>query len=729
MSEDAAEPALQIQLLGGFQISSGVRDITPALRLRAARQLIKLLALADGYRLHREQALAAIWPEQPPAAAVNSLNQTLSVARRALTAPGAARTPFLTLRDQQLRLGEPGQLHVDVVAFETLARQARQQPALAALLAALGSYRGGLLPDDPYDSWLDTRRAALHQTFRTLALAAAPLAELPAAAEPVRAALQLALATDPADEDLHRALMRLAARRGDRQGALSQYALLERTLRHDLQLAPEPLSQQLYDQILTSTLAAQPTALIPAPLPLALTSFVGRAAAVTELRQLLGQTRLLTISGVAGGGKTRLALELARTAAPAYPDGVGFVALAALNDPALLDQTVARALGLREAQGVTPREQLLAALSNRRLLLVLDNCEHLLAACAELAETLLQRCPALSLLTTSREPLRVGGELTWQIPMLALPDPRQPPPTRAALAEYPALQLFLDRAAAWAQFALRDAEIPLLVQICARLDGLPIAIELAAAHVPTLSLAQIAARLDDRFALLQGGSRTAPTRQQTLRAAIGWSYDLLTPAEQRLFRRLAVFAGGWTLEAAEAVCSAADLPQPTVLPLLEQLVTKSLVLVQEAGAARRYSLLESLRQYALEQLTAAGEAAALREQQQRWCLALAAQGETALTGPDQVAWLNTLAAELDNFRAALQWSNGQPAAKPPWLLLAYRLYWFWYLHSAVGEGRAVFERALAQTAADQGWPRGIALLGAGAMALYQGELRTRPRPA
>lgn len=739
MNQAGDSPLLRIFVLGGFRVEVGDQRLDASvLRLRAAQQLLKLLALAPDHRLHREQVLDLLWPDQAPRAAVNSLNQALYVARQALGSPGA---PYLILRDQTLRLGDPVTVWVDALAFDTAARQARHEHNLAAALAALALYRSDLLPDDPYDSWLEARRLALRGVFRALLLELATWGD-EVSFVVVRDGLQQALAGDPADEELHRALMRLYARAGDRLAALRQYELLERALRHDLALAPDELSQQLRRAILAER-AAAPAQPFPAPLqndaapsehsvaapnphlPLPLTSFVGRAAELAELLQLLGTTRLLTIAGAGGSGKTRVALELARAAASAYRDGACFVELAALADPSLLTQVVGAAFGLRETQGVLPLEQLVAVLAERQLLLVLDNCEHLLHASAALAELLLQRCPGLRILVTSREPLHIGGELTWLIPALALPDPRQPLPTPGEIRRFAALQLFVERAtAAQARFTLRDDDVAALVQICARLDGLPLPIELAAARVTVLSLAQIAARLDDRFRLLSAGSRTALTRQQTLRAAIDWSYNLLSDAERQLFRRLAVFAGGWTLEAAEAVCAGEGLATDGVLLLLAQLVNKSLVTVRDQHGAKRYDLLETMRQYGLEQLQAAGEETLLRGRHQEWCLELAAQGERELTGPRQVAWLGLLAAELDNLRLALQWTPTPGPDEEPRLWLAYRLFWFWYLHSAVSEGRAAFERVLAETAPDeQSWRRGVALLGTGSMALYQGELR------
>jgi len=735
MTQDGIGRLLQIQLLGGFQISIGDRlNIATELRLRAARQMIKLLALAPNYQLHREQILAILWPEQEQRAAVNSLNQALSIARRTLAIPSESAAHILTLRDQILCLGDPDLVWVDAIAFGKAVRAVLQNKDADTGLVALDLYQGDLLPNDPYDAWLDTHRAMLHQSFRALVLALGEWVKDRPAAERVITAIQQALANDPTDEELHRALMRLYATVGTRQQALRQYEQLTRAIRNELQLEPDPLSQELYRELLTGQFAATTLPISPrialfAPrhnLPNDFIRFVGRAREVAEVRQLLTKTRLLTIAGAGGSGKTRLAVEVARGELESYADGVWLVEFAALTNPELLVITTASALGLRETQGIPIADQLLSYLANRRLLLLFDNCEHVIDACAHLAEMLLRHCIGLRILATSREPLHVGAEMTWLIPALSLPNPHQPTPTLAEVLRYEAFQLFVDRAmAAQAQFTLREQDIPALVQIGVRLDGLPLAIELAASRVPTLTLDQIAVRLDDRFRLLRSGSRTALTRQQTLRAAIDWSYDLLNEQERRIFRRLVVFSGGWELEAAEAICAGDGLETADVLPLLAQLVDKSLIVVRDTSAGRRYDLLESIREYGLEQLRAAQEVDELSHRHQAWYLQLAELGESQLTGPHQVSWLHRLAAEHDNFRMALQWAKTATREDVPWLRLAYRLYWFWYLHSAVAEGRTVFERALAQTNAnDTSWVRGIALFGSGSMALYQGELDT-----
>ncbi|MBI3974619.1 MAG: tetratricopeptide repeat protein [Chloroflexi bacterium] len=495
-----------------------------------------------------------------------------------------------------------------------------------------------------------------------------------------------------------------------------------------------------------------PRSLPPHYLPAALTRFVGRERELVELRHLLteapARTRLLTLTGPGGAGKTRLAVEVARAVLPMYPDGVWLVEMAALADPALVPQAVAAVLGVREQPGQPLPDTLAAALAPKRLLLVLDNCEHLVAACASLAERLLRACPHLRLLATSRAPMGSEGETTRPVPPLATPDlyPDQDdavPPEQ--LLAYDAVQLFVDRAvAARPDFALTAENARAIGQICHRLDGLPLALELAAARVPVLTPAQIAARLDDRFRLLTGGRRTALPRQQTLRATLDWSHASLAPAEQSLFRRLAVFAGGWTLEAAEAVCAdaaagavAADATDRTdaagaacpsegvaaaeVLDLLARLVEKSLVVVDARGSEARFRLLETVRAYAAERLGEAGEAARLRARHATWYLAVAEQAESGLRGQGQEAWLGRLEREHDNFRAALAWSLEGGEAETG-TRLAAALWHFWAVHGHFAEGRRWLERALQANGRATARHRARALNGAGNLAWYQGDL-------
>jgi predicted ATPase/class 3 adenylate cyclase len=399
---------------------------------------------------------------------------------------------------------------------------------------------------------------------------------------------------------------------------------------------------------------------VPTNLPVQLTSFVGRDREIAEVRRLLEAVHLLTLVGAGGAGKTRLALQVAAGLFETYPDGVWLVELAALADPSLVPQAIASTQGLREATGRPLMALLSDHLQHRQVLLVLDNCEHLVLACADLVDTLLHACPGLRVMATSREALGIAGETTWRVPSLLLPDPRHAP-TADSLTVYEAVRLFIDRAvAASSGFAVTNENAPSIAQICQRLDGIPLAIELAAVRVKVLSAEQIAARLDDRFRLLTTGSRTALPRQQTLRALIDWSYDLLSETERTLLGRLSVFAGGWDLDAAEHVCTSDDLDAYDVLDLLAQLVDKSLVLTEEHVGAARYRLPETIRQYGTEKLGATGEEAVLRRRHRDWVRDLVIQQTARLGGAEQADALARLEFEHDNIRSALAWCETEP---------------------------------------------------------------------
>jgi non-specific serine/threonine protein kinase len=470
----------------------------------------------------------------------------------------------------------------------------------------------------------------------------------------------------------------------------------------------------------------------PNNLPLALTSFIGREQERARVLELLRQSRLLTLIGAGGCGKTRLALQVAGdllTAGGAgeYPDGIRLVEYAALADPALVPQATATVLGVREMPGQSMTEALISHLSSKRLLLILDNCEHLIAACAELAGALLHTCRQVRIVATSREALRIDGEQTWRVPSLSIPDTRELPLEQ--IAEYEAVRLFVERAQATrADFTLSASNVETVVQICRRLDGIPLAIELAAARLSALSLDTLAARLDDRFSLLTTGSRTALPRQQTLRATIDWSHDLLDEQERTLLRRLAVFAGGWSPGAAEAVCAGngagggTPLAVGAVLTLLAGLVNKSLAQLDDGRDVARYRLLETVRQYCWERLERAGEMQALRDRHLVWCVSFAEEAAPALTGQEQRQWLAQLEREHDNLRTALQWASESAKAEPG-LRLAGALWRFWYMRGYVTEGRAWLDRLLAliPDAGERVDPaiHALALNGAGVLAQAQ----------
>ena len=470
---------------------------------------------------------------------------------------------------------------------------------------------------------------------------------------------------------------------------------------------------------------SRPVAALPTTLPLSLTSFIGREEEIAQIKARLRTTRLLTLTGTGGVGKTRLALEVARRVQVEYRDGAWLVELAALADPGLIPQAVSQVLGIREQPGQAIGDTLLAFLTSTRLLLVLDNCEHLLDACARLADALLHGCPHLRLVVTSRERLGIAGERTWRVPPLALPDGQRLPP-RDALTQNEAVRLFAERAVVvQPYFAVTDENAPAVAQVCTRLDGIPLAIELAAARVRSLPVEQLAQRLDDRFRLLTGGSRTALPRQQTLRATLDWSYDLLTEAERVLLLRLAVFAGGCTIEAAEAVCGGEPLAGWEILDRLTSLVDKSLVIAEAQAAEARYRLLETLRQYAFERLIEAGAEAAARARHRDCFLALAEQAEPELHQRADRGWLTRLEAEHDNLRAALAWCLVHDLQGG--LRLAGSLWRFWYLRASLSEGShwlaRVLEVADARAPERTCW-RLKAVLGAGVIARSRHDVAT-----
>jgi predicted ATPase/DNA-binding CsgD family transcriptional regulator/transcriptional regulator with XRE-family HTH domain len=442
-------------------------------------------------------------------------------------------------------------------------------------------------------------------------------------------------------------------------------------------------------------------------LPASLTSFVGRDCELADVQARLADARLLTLTGVGGCGKTRLALEVARTSLHQYRDGIWLVELAPLADPALVQQRVSAVVGAREMAGQSIVSALAARLRSRRVLLVLDNCEHLLDACAQLVDALVRACPDVKVLATSREALGLTGEVAWRVPSLPVPDSQHLPPL-PELQQNPAVRLFFDRAtAAQSHFVLTEHNAPAVVQICQRLDGIPLALELGAARMDGLTAEQLAVRLDERFRLLTGGSRAALPRQQTLRATVDWSYDLLSEPERRLFSRLSVFAGGWTLEAAEAVCAGDGIEHTEVLDLLLQLVRKSMVVAQNGGdAAQRYRLLETLRQYARKRLLAVGEEETLRRQHATHFLAFQERLDSDRVHPTRwapawaelPAWsLDQLEPEQDNLRIALRWLIDSGDAEHA-LGLAEALFQIAHIRGSITEGQLWLRELLSETA-------------------------------
>ncbi len=734
--------ALRLQLLGGFRLLRGQRPIEVAWRTEKARSLVKILALAPGQRLHREQIFEALWPDLDPAAAANNFHFTLHAARRVLDA-GDEPTGLL-LRKQVLHLAPPGGVATDVAAFEAAVADARRGDNPDVCEAALALYTGDLLPEDRYEDWAVARREVLHETMLDVLARLANARTARGDREGAITALERLVVAAPAREEAHADLMGLLADAGRREAALRQYGRLRAALRHELDAEPGAASQRLYAAILAGRAAVADEVRAATPggppkaaghnLPTALTSFVGRAGEIAELRALLapgeGGGRLVSLIGAGGCGKSRLALAVAVTLRETYRDGIWFVELGALADPARVPDAVAAALGVRETAGRPLVAVLVAAVRARQLLLILDNCEHLIDACADLVAALLAACPASHILTTSREPLRVPGEHARRVTPLSLPDDLGPGQAAegtllAALGRSEAAQLLIARIRQRRpDFAPTTENAPAVAAICRRLDGIPLALELAAACVGYLAVEQVATRLDDALGLLIGGGRAVAPRQQTLRATLDWGYRLLAEPQQRLLRRLAPFAGGWSLEAAEAICGdgAAGGGADAVLGGLAALVERSLVQVEEHGGAVRYRLLETTRQYAFERLRASGEDEALGARHARHFLTFAEEAAPELHGPRQTCWFEQLDRQGDNLRAALGWSiahgDGDGA-----LRLCGALGWFWIMRWRMAEGLTWCRQALALPgAAARTGARAGTLLAAGDMARRLGDL-------
>ncbi len=458
-------------------------------------------------------------------------------------------------------------------------------------------------------------------------------------------------------------------------------------------------------------------------LPTQLTSFIGREREIAQVKGFLLTTRLLTLTGAGGAGKSRLAFQVAAEAVEHFADGVWVTELASLADPALVPQAVVSTLKVSEQSGRSLSDTLADYLRHKSLLLVLDNCEHLQSACAQLATALLRECPTLRILATSRVPLSAPGEMLWRIPSLSLPDTRRPR-FIDNIESCEAVRLFVERALSVdTRFALTSDNASAVAEACKQLDGIPLAIELAAARTRVLAVEQIAARLHDRFRLLTVGSPSALPRHQTLRATMDWSYGLLVESERVLLRRLSVFAGGWTLEAAEAICSEDGVERAEVLNLLGRLVDSSLIVVEPQRNETRYRLLETVRQYSHEKLHKAGETTRLRRRHWDWYVELAERGDASLRGPEEDAWFTRLEVEHDNLRAAIEWSKAQEDGATGELRLARALDWFWFWRGHWSEGRGHLEGAIARAkdVPPSYLPKG--LVGTVRLAFMQGDLR------
>jgi predicted ATPase/DNA-binding SARP family transcriptional activator len=715
---------LHVQLLGDFCLVYHEQPVKGIDKPRLQSLLAYLLLHRDTPQ-SRQHLAFLLWPDSSEAQARTNLRKLLHQLRQTL--PAADRFLYADMQTVQWR--SDALVTLDVFEFERAVRQAQ---STTSLRESINLYRGELLPGC-YDDWLLSERERLGQMFSETLERLVTLLE---AERDYRTALSYAqrlLRYDPLREETYQLLMRLHALAGDRAGALRVYQTCVEVLKRELDVEVSSMTHEVYEQVVKLEAATTPSATLPDQarthnLPIQLASFIGRERELAEVKRWLQQTRLLTLTGPGGCGKTRLALQAASEMVGGLKDGVWLVELAALSDPTLVPQTVASMLGVREQPERALLDTLTDYLQAKELLLILDNCEHLLAACARLSEVLLRSCAQMRILATSRERLNVLGEIVRPAPPLSLPASHRS--TLDTLLQSEAIRLFIERAAAvLPTFALAPHNAVAVAQICQRLDGIPLALELAAARVRLLTPAQIANRLDDLFQLLTHGSQVAPPRQQTLRATMDWSYALLSRGEQGLFQELAVFAGSWSLEAAEAICKdeggtlrVKDEIHPSeVLELLSQLIDKSLVMAEMQGGEARYRMLEPIRQYAAEKLRESGELDQVQERHCHFFLLFAEETESKLKGPEQVQWLNRLEIEYDNLRAALSWALAAGKAELS-LRLVVGLNLFWRLRDYLNEGRAWTEQALRQTPTpEQTESRGRALNALMHLATFQGD--------
>jgi predicted ATPase/DNA-binding SARP family transcriptional activator len=709
---------LRIQLLGAFAVQvDGIAAEAGQWRLRKAKVLVAMLALAPGQRRHREQVLDRLWPDLELAAAARNLHQTLYVARRTLAGLGAASDGLLTIRDEQVVLDAAGPVDVDVLEFEQSAADALKTADGASLRAAADMYSGDLLPDLPDADWLTARRDEVRETHREILVRLASSVRQRAPEEAL-VILTRALDSDPLHEGAVRALMVVLAEMGRRSEALARYERLVDDLLDAFGTDPDAQTVAVFRELLTGSPAeGRPKQRAGATdekgeigyLPRPLTSLIGRERELVDVERLIDRARLLTLTGAGGCGKTRLALETARRARPAYSDGVWFVDLAAVGESRLVADAVSEALGLDSGAAPNRGQALVDQLRGRSLLVVLDNCEHLLAACAELVAALLAGCPEVDVLATSREPLHAHGEYTFRVPSLALPPPvRGDVPDLAGLGRLPSVRLFLERSAQVRPGFTLDADNAQgVVDLCRRLDGMPLALELAAARTTVLEPGEIAQRLGDALSMLGGGPHGL-TRHQTLRGTLEWSHDLLTEPEKVLLRRLSVFSGGFTLAAVEAVCGDTPLAPPELLDLLAALVDKSLVVTEKTSAGSRYRQLETVRQFCSDNLDRAGETAQLSAAHCAFFLAFAVSHNSERATGVVIEQPKLLDREHDNLRAALRWSCAHDPETA--LRLVASLWRFWFIRGHAVEGARWVERALA-VAPDPSRPRAAALIG------------------
>jgi predicted ATPase/DNA-binding SARP family transcriptional activator/Tfp pilus assembly protein PilF len=743
---------LEVTLLGQFEVLQDGKRLT--IPTRNAQSLFAYLLLNAGQSQRRERLAGLLWPDSSEENARSNLRHELWRLRKAFE---TNRESYFLIDNLSLAFNPHSPYCLDVQELECVPLE---DSTVDDLIAAVSVYGGELLPGF-YDEWVFAERDRLHPIFEAKM---ARLLELLQAEGRWSEVLEWGMrwiGVGQWPEPAYRALISAYANSGDMSKAMATYRRLVQGLQKDLGAKPSEQTQALYKRLKAgwkpeaqaqlTPLVIQPTAdaadqsapAAPLPrmrrsnLPRPLTSFIGREKEIQQVKRLVSEARLVTITGSGGVGKTRLAIQVAGALASQFRDGVWWVELAALFDTSgskkrdsspdgdrswrrdsqkppvelaeltavdMVAQAVAKALRVPVSPSTRVLEAVLEHLRDRRLLLVLDNCEHLITACAALTERILQDCPGVTILATSREALGVAGEKCWLLSSLSLPE-SGPASEFKDIVQSEAVSLFIERTAEILPgYQPDEAEAATIAQVCRRLDGMPLAIELAAARMKLLSATEIASWLDQRFNLLTAGRRTALPRHRTLRAAIEWSYDLLDQTEQALFRRLSIFAGSFTLEAAQAVCTGGEIHPDETLTLLGRLMDKSLLQVdpapRDAGLATRYRFLDSIGSFGRLKLDEAGESGHMRDRHAEYYVRLAEAAEPELLLSDQGFWNRLLLAEHDNIRAMVEWSAESDQAENA-VRVVGALLWFWWSHGSMREGLNLTLQALALPSAAQ----------------------------
>lgn len=688
-TESAAyrQTVVEIRLLGPIEVVAEDGEVVTPSAVKE-RMLLAVLALSEGVAVSPDRLADVLWGEAPPPKLANALQARVSALRKSLGMPHViAHEPggYVLALDPA---------RIDAHRFCALVSDARRRvetsvpgQALALLDEASSLWRGEALADFAYEDFARPHITRLEEVRLDAEEDRLQLMADHGRCEEAVAEAEVLLEAHPFRERLWAVLMLGLYRSGRQAEALRAFQNASRILGEELGIEPSEELRRLEEAVLLQDLDPGGVKQLDQPvhnLPARLTSLVGRAAEIERVKDLLDDQRAVTLVGPGGVGKTSLALACGHELVPGFPDGVWLADLSALDEPGQVPVELARSLNLDTGDRST-LDAVVDHLHDRSVLLVLDNCERLLDAVAETAATLLQRAPGVALLATSREPLGISGEILWPTRPLSIPDES----SDTSFADSDAVQLFADRAKAVdPKFSLEDSG-PLVGEICRRLDGLPLAVELAAARTRSLPLPEIARRLEDRFSILKGGGRTVVPRHQTLEAAISWSYDSLTEEERSLFARVSVFAGGWSLSAAEAVSANPD----QVLDVLSGLVDRSLVNVGQSDDVARYSMLETIRAFALRTLAQNGEQDQVMLEHARWFLRLAESAE--LQGSSQSEWNSRLSTEHENLRAAIGYA-ARVGDFDTALRLGGALGWWWFFGNRA-EGRTILDDLLSRT--------------------------------